>query len=407
MELCINNKNKKQNKQKQKQQKNRTSPQTMFDRELSRVKSRTSIPVKPSSYLSECAAKYAIAVAAPWDPRAIGVCVPKWPAIPSQKLRLFTRFTVTTNSNGFAFVYYTPTIASNGNAGWYSSAAFGGTQGFFTTTATGVTSTAGVFPIAMDNAPYTVANLTGVRGGTQNTVRGRVVSSAISVQYTGTVFNEGGLYYLRTDPAHQNMYNISLTQFGTYGDAKILPITRRKEWLVDGPANENETEYATNPYAQGSSSADTLSQVSPWCNAEVLSPADTTGGFANPGATNVIYITSSPNNSFQVEIVTHVEYVGQIATTMLTPSHADTLGFQAVAVAQKQATATNATGVADVMKYAGEFLATQSSTPGLITAGIALNGMGRIMESGILERDGKVGLRGSAPIKDPYMYVGR
>jgi hypothetical protein len=266
--------------------------------------------------LSECAAKYALAISSPWDARATGACVPRHPSRPSQKVRMFGRATVTVGTNGFGFVNIMPCTANNVGALHFSTSTYAGTTLGASTTiaATGTTT------LDLSSGPYPSGDFD-VSGMNPPDIQARIVSVGVSIQYTGTKLNEGGLYYMLVDPNHQNLNGINPASFA---ECLVRRVTDCKEWLLISAVEERELDYYN---AAPGGAIDALSACYPYSN-QKYSAADSTGG-----APACIWITGTAGNTFEVEIVQHVEFVGKSAQAVSTETHGDSVGFEKVATA--------------------------------------------------------------------------
>jgi hypothetical protein len=78
------------------------------------------------------------------------------------------------------------------------------------------------------NGPFTSSQLT-VTGTDDVSVSavGRMVSSGLRSQYTGTTLNESGLHWAYHDPSHASLSGITVSSIGAFGDANIIGVTRR------------------------------------------------------------------------------------------------------------------------------------------------------------------------------------
>lgn len=288
-----------------------------------RVRSRQPIA------LSECAQKYAIAISAPWDPRAEGACIPRHPSRPSQKVKTFARFTMTIGTGGVGFVHVIPSLAANAVNAVYTSSTYAGTTiGGVSTATTGI-STYG------NNSPYQLTAFSASGSGAPN-IQGRVVSVGMSIQYTGTKLNEGGLYYMLVDPNHQNCNRFtSLADIGAFAEALTIRVDDSKQWLLTSSIENKELEY----YNSNTNAAITaLDAVFPYSQGIEFSGPDTTLG----GSPMMVAVTGTAGNTFQVEIVQHVEFVGYGCQAAVTPTHGDSRGFELVAAASARLPALRA-----------------------------------------------------------------
>lgn len=258
--------------------------------------------------LSECAAKYASAIANPWSPSASNACIPYGESRMSQKVTSFARFDAAVGTAGFGFALFTPTVCNDFATVYYSNANFTGTTATVVATGTGVVSTVGVNVGTMSNLPYGFANLANTSvataGGTGT--RGRIVSYGVSASYTGTELNLGGLMYCLTDPNHQNLQGSSIAGLGSRTETDVSNVSRDKCWLMASAIDVDELDYS----GQTSNVSDALLSYYPFSRGAFLDGASATGTFQNGAAPLVIMFTGTVGNTVHIEIIQHSEYIG-------------------------------------------------------------------------------------------------
>lgn len=285
--------------------------------------------------LSACVLKYATAISDPWSPDAEGVCIPTFPSRASMKITSFARFTVTIGTNGVGFAMVSPCLANDINAVWYSSATYAGTAA----NAPSVTATTignGTTPAsAITNNPFTSSQMTAGSETSTPSVMGRVVSVGVSVQYTGTKLNEGGLIYGLVTPNHGSTNSLNVPLLAAYREAYVQTSSSRKHWFSMAGQSNREVQY---PDYGGTITNDDIGAKYPFSNGQQLDPTQGSSG-APPF---LVFMTGEVGNTFEVEIVQHSEYVGSATQASLTPSHSDATGFQVVntaaALVQQKAT---------------------------------------------------------------------
>jgi len=278
--------------------------------------------------LSKCALKYALAIADPFSPNAKGVCLPVYPAAPSQKMTVFTRTMVTVGANSYGFVAFSPSLANDTIQSWYTNAYFTGTQ-FTPLSATNVITTGVGFNIAAQ-IPYTSAQI-----AAQN-VMGRIVTVGFRISYVGTTLNESGSYYLLTPPNHENVAKVanSVNAAGAFQECTVCSITRDVCNLSSFPISPSETVYQTTLTAGTSSgllfpfSLDDTGYNSGYSYVNA--------GYTTGACTSIIHFTGVPGSQFLVEQVMHVEYAGLLAASAATPSDSDQRGFEIVSAAAER-----------------------------------------------------------------------
>lgn len=268
--------------------------------------------------LSECASKYAAAVSDPWSPEAAGACVPTFPSRPSQKVTAFARFTVTVGTNGFGFVLFAPTTANDSTGYYYSTASYAGT------TATCLAGSGVTFG-SYTNLPYNKADQVPTTSSVgSNTIGGRIVSFGASAQYTGTELNRGGLIYTLSEPGHFDMEGFTLANFGSYRECDIDRVSNSKKWLTVYGQSASEVQYPDD-WLTINTTVNELAAVFPFSRHN----HQTHNTFAGAPIAGFAF-TGTAGNTFEVECVMHLEYVGYKCQPVLTPSHSDARGFEIV-----------------------------------------------------------------------------
>jgi hypothetical protein len=147
-----------------------------------------------------------------------------------------------------------------------------------------------------------------------------VVSFGLSAQYTGTVFNQGGLYYSLVEPNHGNMENFSTTNLSAYQETVLERVGGRKVWITGTGIDAQEVQYQ-----QNDNGAPNLA-IYPYCQSQSISGSSDVAG----GIIACILFTGTPGNTFEVEYVQHQEYIGASASALATPTHSDARGFEMV-----------------------------------------------------------------------------
>lgn len=306
--------------------------------------------------MQECTAKYLVATTTPWSPEAMGACVPSSDARPSQKVTAFSRVTGVIGTQGIGYVVITPSLSNDAPCMYVTTAAFTGTNNLPLTVTAGIAALTAGWQMAYTNSPYPTSrflpNVTN-SGFYNNVLAGRMVSAGTSVEYTGTVMNMGGLLYCLTEPVHNNLMGVSIGGLAGYTDCDIKRVSDKKCWLVSFGQNDTECSYSspatssaaafvaqnvsaagvpmTNliyPFSKGEQMIECLQGPTTYTDASGASDINFLAGMA--AQTSVIGITGVPGNTFQVETVMHIEYVGALAQAFVTPSHRDPAGLAIV-----------------------------------------------------------------------------
>lgn len=274
--------------------------------------------------LSACAAHYAKAIYEPFHPDAMGACVPKLPARMSHKTHGTMRFAVTAGTNGYAFLSLSPCLANDAIFAVHSTATFNGTSSIGVI----IGDTTGVATLNMSGLPYVRASLTDVSSPGNPAVSGRIVSVGVAIQYTGQNLTRGGVSRAYVDPNHSNLFGQNFAQ-DTAPGVTIQAVTERKHKYAISAIDTNEWEY------QGGATTTTEKNAYPFSQGKTLTDLETATG----GAPFYWDCTTTPGNTFFVDIIMHAEYVGRLASGNLTESHADSAGFEKVAAASAKVNA--------------------------------------------------------------------
>lgn len=324
------------------QQKRRGQPQRLKSRPLEHSQTfraplaKNKRVRKSSISLSKCALKYALAIAEPFHPNSRGACLPSFPAIPTFKCTGFSRFTVTSGTQGLAFCAISPGLANNEPIAFFSTALYAQTTVEILSAANTVNT--GVSTGTMTNLPYTSSELIGSWASDSEGVIGRIVSVGVRITYVGTTLNESGVFYIYSSPTHQNVTRIanSTGELGALAETEVCGITRKSCEARAFPVTPGECEFSNSmgipnksaaiyPYSSNNTDFNGLS----------YNQSDLTNAVGSP----VIMIVGSglpTGASFLVEVVQHVEYAGHKAAANVTNSESDQRGFEIVTAASQR-----------------------------------------------------------------------
>lgn len=337
-----NKKGKKGGKSNQPKQKNRQQPgrgkkMKSSVKSMGRVMRNIGGAAVDGLLMSPCAAKYALAIANPWDPRAQGACIPSKPSRASQKATAFTRLTVSAAAGQSGYALFMPTLANNKSVVYY-------TDGVSRTnfeTLTSVLGT-GILAASMTNLPYNSSNLTdNGSAGSVPAVSGRMISFSATAQYIGTELTRSGLVYCFTDPAHENLANQSINDVLARAETDITPNGPRRDkcTMQISAISASELAYPDLTIAQ-TPDQQTLMACYPFSGANEINSTVT-----SVGACPMVFYFTNPSSavmSYHVEIVAHVEYVGELCEGKTTPNVADDDGLNRVISAVDKAQAYKA-----------------------------------------------------------------
>lgn len=280
--------------------------------------------------LSECASKYALAVGNPFNSGARGACIPTFPSRSSQKLSAIARGTFEVGTNGFGFFALSP-CASNDNDCIFTS-----TVGYTPTTisidpdntlTTGSNYGLAVAVHQMSQLPYKSATLTDATAGSGPSMNARIVSCGVRIRYIGTQLDLGGRLTAYVSPSHSNLNGTSYHGLASRPEAINLAVSRQWSETVVFANTTDETEYPGHAFSLDNQ-YEVLRAVYPLSNNESMTGGNT--GKTIGGVPIVFAIESKGGNSFEYEVITHIEFIGKSAAPYLTRSHCDIEGLSIV-----------------------------------------------------------------------------
>ncbi len=262
--------------------------------------------------ISDVASVFAIACTDPWHEVCTNVMTPVKSQGASYKTRVVKRIMMTAGSQGFGFVAFAPCLANN-----YPTIAYSSSSTLFIGTSVSTTNTtAGVTVASLDKLPYDSANLLTLNG--LNSVAGRIVSYGIKVNYIGTELNKGGVYYRYVSLDREPVNGATADILGAFNTCTIRPVDRQEMVAVVNPLNDHEINYSNEDQT------DTDYILYPYSNSE-------SGSASTVPAIGVIAVAGTvQGNTFEVQIIEHVEYIGKAAQPFLTETRTDVVGFEEV-----------------------------------------------------------------------------
>jgi len=286
----------------------------------------SSMPVSITPY-TKCAEMYAIACVSPFNPKAQGACIPRSPALPSQKVTGFARFFVTAPEAAPAFaIWVCPTTAKDGAAIIHTSSTASDYTGQANYLNAANYAAGKLTVVYLTNLPYSLADQTPTSTSAAGAM-GRIVSVGLSCRFSGTVFNTGGTYTIFASPNHETLASYSLENIQASNEASLPDINRSMRWVAATAITENELDYPTSsfsateacyPYSQGQ----TVSLAAAGVLASVGAPILTIQGSLPLG--------TSSGATFSCQLVEHLEYTGKFTSAAHTPSDSDIVGFERV-----------------------------------------------------------------------------
>lgn len=286
--------------------------------------------------LSECAAKYALAAVEPFNPLARGACVPLPPSVGSQKIMLFARFAVTIPAGAnYGAIWFSPTIASDTACAYYTSGTWKNTSGtpiYYDGSAAWLNNdnAASFTQVNFSNCPYTSGQLL----ADNPDICGRIVSMGASISCTTPPLYLGGTLVTYSSPTHENVS--TLYGYDTLlGQATAVQqnMDRQLHWIACAGIEDKESVYSNDAESD-------VDKLFPFSNNSALDiPVGSSSTLYNgaPIMCIVIHVpTSTSDQTFNIQVVEHVEYSGKKTASLQTPTHVDIVGTAQVRTALSQ-----------------------------------------------------------------------
>jgi len=276
--------------------------------------------------LSPCTRHYFANLAAPFDPKSEGVCVPTFPARKSMKTSSKARGTLTVGTNR-GYIAVVPCVANDNPSIYYSnSASYAGTAISIIPNTMPAGSTSAAVPNPNNSAVFVDGT-----AAVNSTLTARIVSVGLRVRYTGTELNKSGLMYMLVQPDHGNLNGFNENNMANYKECVIKPVSREWTEIVLSAIDTHETEYPDSGSiiglaAGGSSSVEGLTMLYPFSQGQYCDSSSPHIG-AVPMA---VICTGVAGNTFDWEVITHLETVGPTVQNMSTKSHSDIEGLSKV-----------------------------------------------------------------------------
>lgn len=301
--------------------------------------------------MSKCALKYAMAISRPFSQEALGACIPSTPSQATHKVGGFLRGDGAIGTAGVGFILLSPCVANDVPTLLYSTAAY--TSAVINVMASANNLQTGVATSTVSNLPYTSFQLGNQSLNDLQAVRGRVVASGLTVQYTGTALNESGMVYLVREPNHSNVafapnttVGQSTSSIGSFQYTELCPFTREKCCISDFASKYDDLNFIDEG-AGATVLQSATNSCYPYSDSNPLYPGAVVGflnqyvspsGLSVPmgSATVIIMITGVAGQTFHFELSTHCEYIGVPAQSSLTPSENDAEGTGHVLTAANQ-----------------------------------------------------------------------
>lgn len=276
--------------------------------------------------MSGCAAHYALTIAAPFDTRAIGACVPTFPARMSQKISARTFGTLAVGTS-IGFIAVSPCVAADQPSCWYSTGAY-------------ISDTMTIEPYSLSPGIISIPQTTLVNNGnlftdggavTPSTLTARVVSVGLRIRYSGTELNRGGTIYGLVTPDHGNINGAGVSFMGSFKECIKVPVGRQWTELVVSAVDPDETVYPDGSTlislgSAGSGAAEAIRMLYPYSQGASI----TASAVAVGAPVAAFIVTGHPGNHFEFELITHLELIGRSVQAVSTKSHSDVQGMSDV-----------------------------------------------------------------------------
>jgi hypothetical protein len=252
--------------------------------------------------MSPCAKEYLMAMTVPFSMKGTA-CVPDLHAFPSKKVRVKTRGTFSTGTDGNGWIVLNPWGNSNNGAFvGFTTATYAGTP---IVVAPSIV-TPGLANALQSKMPYG-NNAFGPSG--LNKLEARTVNYGLRIRYIGPEMARSGQLVGLRHPDNATLVGLSLLNFANYSEAKTMRNSRSWSYCLWRPVKPEEYEFSTDANA----------------------PQGTVGinwpmGFAIIGTTGTTG-TLGPA-SFEYEIISYVEFIGDIDS--ITQTHVDIQGVSIV-----------------------------------------------------------------------------
>lgn len=296
--------------------------------------------------MSACAAKYAIATLTPFSNGARGACVPRSPNYPSQKVsvRTVTSFNILPQYRGAIFI--TPNLVNDMPIAYatniISSTFYSGDPGIFSAANT---LNPGWNRVYQSTAPYTATQIGWGYNRERSLIDGRIVSVGVRITCTTPLLQRGGTVVSLVSPRHANISGYSYATMSSQTYARMAAVGNQPFELVVSAVSDAETEftealegtdvtYGLYPFSGGATgfaatfdSAPTGSQFTDTINSYVVG-APIAAFMIDP---------AGQSQSYNVEIISHMEYAGPGCQGLVTPNEGDMVNFNKIQQAKELA----------------------------------------------------------------------
>lgn len=324
------------------------------------------VPRSVAPSMSKCAIKYALAVSDPLNPAARAACVP-YGSSESQKVHAIIRLDTQVGSNGVGAVLISPCTANDLPSVYYTTNAFAGfvadplTPWLLSGSNVTPSVLATGWATAAHNGPYTATQLCQMGNtGLVPQISSRMVAMGARIQYTGTTLNESGMYTCYHDMSHSSVSGKTISQLQANANTLVEGTTRDPCTVRVYGVEEDEMNFvpivAYSSATAGDTSLPQVKNLYPFSpsnqwqekqnaavadidNVHITVPGTTAGaqGFRCAGAPiAAVTFTGVAGQTYHLEVVVHMEFLGQTPSAFYTPVTADPVATQMVRTAAAQ-----------------------------------------------------------------------
>lgn len=304
--------------------------------------------------LTPCALKMLKAIADPFDPGAIGCCVPTVPSRPTRKARGFIRGTFVIGENGEGYIGVSPCLAANIPQLWCTGTGFN--AGAFAPYDNVVVPVLQPFYTAysMGNLPYQFSELWSTymnEDASTEEVTGRIVSAGLSIQAIGPTLYTGGQVTAYAPVDRLNLVGATNSFLSGFPDSDVSAPMRKKVTLSVFPTSPIEWDLSAMERAsRGVSATPTGAAAAVICPlsggfklVQASGQADASADARNCGGCIMLFhVSGQPGYAYKFEYVLHAEYIGRLAMASSTENSEDIEGLNAVVSAAGHAQAIKA-----------------------------------------------------------------
>lgn len=307
---------------------------------------RSARVVNGAERMSACAAKYAIAILNPFSNGARGACVPRTPNYPSQKVSVRTVFALTVVAQNRGAIFLTPTLANDMPVAYatnlYSGSLNAAEAGILSAANT---LTLGWNRIVQTTAPYGATQVGQGFNRERSLIDGRIVSVGVRITCTTPLLQRGGTVVSLVSPRHANISSYSYSTMTSQTYARMAAVGDKSFDIAISAVAESETEfsealegvdttYGLYPFSGGSTGFAATFDSAP----NGSSYTDTVAGYmvGAPIAAFMIDSAGQPQ-SYNVEIISHMEFAGPGCQGLVTPNEGDMVNFNKIQQAKELA----------------------------------------------------------------------